>query len=230
MVRVGWVGVGVMGRHMAGHLMNAGHSASVFSRTASKCQPLVDAGARLAASPREAAEGCDVVFTMVGAPADVESVTLGVDGVLAGLAPGALLVDCTTSTPTLAAEIAAKAEAQGALALDAPVSGGDVGAKAGTLSIMCGGSDKAMDAVRPLLALMGREEVILHMGAAGAGQHTKSNCAPARAHACTVGQHTRLASNACPQHARIPPPSPALTRDSLARARQCATRSWRVII
>ena len=174
MVRIGWVGVGVMGHHMAGHLMKAGHSAAVFSRTAAKCQPLVEAGATLASSPREAAEGADVVFTMVGSPSDVKSVTLGADGVLAGLSKGALLVDCTTSTPTLAMEVAESAAAQGVLALDAPVSGGDLGAKAGTLSIMCGGSKKAMDAARPFLAHLGRDEVILHMGGAGAGQHTKS--------------------------------------------------------
>ena len=173
MVRVGWVGVGVMGRHMCGHLLAAGHQATVYSRTASKCAPLVDAGARLASSPREAATGADVVFTMVGAPSDVKAVTLDDDGVLAGLAPKTLLIDCTTSTPSLAQQIAARAEAKGVLALDAPVSGGDVGAKAGTLSIMCGGSGAAMEQARPLLEHMGRAEVVLHMGQAGAGQHTK---------------------------------------------------------
>ena len=170
-LRIGWIGVGVMGKHMCGHLMAAGHSASVFSRTASKCAPLVEQGARLASSPREAAEDADVVFTMVGAPSDVESVILNDDGVLSGLKAGSLLVDCTTSTPSLAVTIAAWAAAQGVLTLDAPVSGGDVGAKAAKLSIMCGGSEVAMTKATPLLELLGTN--ILHMGGPGAGQHTK---------------------------------------------------------
>jgi 3-hydroxyisobutyrate dehydrogenase len=172
-LRIGWVGVGVMGRHMASHLMTAGHSLSVYSRTASKCAPLVDAGARLALSPADAAHGADVCFTMVGAPDDVEAVTLGTDGVLQGLAADSLLVDCTTSTPSLAQTIAERAAAQGVLSLDAPVSGGDVGARAGTLSIMAGGSAAAMERARPLLETFGNSEYILHMGEAGAGMHTK---------------------------------------------------------
>lgn len=170
-LRIGWVGVGVMGRHMAGHLMSAGHSLSVFSRTAAKCAPLVEAGATLAGSPREAAEDADVVFTMVGNPEDVESVTLGQDGVLSGLKAGGLLVDCTTSTPSLAITIAAWAGVQGVLSLDAPVSGGDIGAEAGTLSVMCGGTDAAFERARPLLDVVG--STVAHMGVAGAGQHTK---------------------------------------------------------
>jgi 3-hydroxyisobutyrate dehydrogenase len=170
-LRVGWIGVGVMGRHMCKHLMDGGHSANVFSRTAAKCEELVTAGARLCASPREAAADADVVFTMVGAPSDVEAVTLGDDGVLAALRPGGVLVEMTTSTPSLAERIAVQASASGALALDAPVSGGDVGAKAGTLSIMCGGTEEAMARALPLLQLMGKS--ISHMGGPGAGQHTK---------------------------------------------------------
>lgn len=170
-MKVAWVGVGVMGRHMCSHLMAAGHKASVFSRTASKCDELVAKGAHLASSPREAAEGADIAFTMVGAPSDVESVTLGDHGVLAGLKPGAILCDMTTSTPSLAITVAAWAAAQGVNAIDAPVSGGDIGAEAGTLSIMCGGSKTAFDGALPLLELMGKN--ILHMGAPGAGQHTK---------------------------------------------------------
>ena len=170
-IRVAWVGVGVMGKHMCRHLLDGGHSCSVFSRTASKCDDLVSAGATLCASPKEAAAGADVVFTMVGAPSDVESVTLGQDGVLASLRPGGVLVDMTTSTPSLAERIAEQARAGGVLALDAPVSGGDVGAKAGSLSIMCGGSEEALTKARPLLQLMGGS--ISHMGGPGAGQHTK---------------------------------------------------------
>ena len=170
-MRFGWVGVGVMGRHMAGHLMSAGHEARVFSRTAAKCQPLIERGATLASTPRDAAEGADAVFTMVGAPEDVEEVILGEHGALSGMKPGALLIDLTTSTPTLALHVAAWAAAQGVLALDAPVSGGDVGAEAATLSIMCGGSEAAMIGARPWLEYMGKN--ILHMGGPGAGQHTK---------------------------------------------------------
>jgi len=160
-----------MGKHMCSHLMAAGHEASVYSRTASKCAELVEKGATLAMSPKEAAEGADVVFTMVGSPVDVESVTLGQDGALASLGQGSLLVDMTTSTPSLAVHIAAQAASQGVHALDAPVSGGDVGAKAATLSIMCGGSVDAMAVAQPLLELMGRN--IALMGGPGAGQHTK---------------------------------------------------------
>lgn len=166
-MRIGWVGVGVMGRHMAGHLMAAGHELSVFSRTASKCAPLVEAGARLASSPMDAAYGADAVFTMVGAPSDVEQVTLGGGGVLEALEPGSLLIDCTTSTPSLAQRVAAAAAGKGVLALDAPVSGGDVGAEAASLSIMCGGSDEAMGGSGYLLDLLGSR--VLHMGPAGAG-------------------------------------------------------------
>ena len=163
--RVAWIGVGVMGRHMCRHLLDGGHSCSAFSRTASKCDDLVAAGATLCASPKEAAAGADIVFTMVGAPSDVESVTLGQDGVLASLRPGGVLVDMTTSTPSLAERIAEQAGAGGVLALDAPVSGGDVGAKAGSLSIMCGGSDEALTKAMPLLQLMGTPA---HMGGPGA--------------------------------------------------------------
>ena len=155
---------------MVGHLMNAGHEVSVFSRTAAKCAPLVERGAFPAATPAEASCNADVVFTMVGTPIDVETVILGDQGVLSALDPGAVVVDCTTSTPSLAVQVAAWAAAQGAHSLDAPVSGGDVGAEAGTLSIMCGGSEVAMSKTLPLLELMGRPR---RMGGPGAGQHTK---------------------------------------------------------
>ena len=170
-MKVAWIGVGVMGKHMCGHLMKGGHSAAVFSRTAAKCADLVANGAVLAPSPKAAAKDADVVFTMVGTPDDVESVTLGPEGVLASLKPGGLLVEMTTSTPSLAVAIASKAANAGCMAIDAPVSGGDVGAKAGTLSIMCGGSDEAMASATPYLELMGK--TIKHMGGPGAGQHTK---------------------------------------------------------
>ena len=200
MVAVGWIGVGVMGRHMCNHLMAKGHTAAVYSRTAAKCAPLVANGARLCATPREAAQGADVVFTMVGAPDDVEAVTLGAGGCLEGLGSGALLVDMTTSTPSLAHHIAVKAKEKGVLAMDAPVSGGDVGAAAATLSIMCGGSEEAMEKAKPLLDHMGT--TIAHMGGPGAGQHTK------------------MCNQACAAHASplsLPLPSLPLTASLLSR-------------
>ncbi|KAL1508108.1 hypothetical protein AB1Y20_007700 [Prymnesium parvum] len=170
-MKLGWIGVGVMGRHMAARLLRAGHELSVHSRTASRCAPLLAEGATLAASPAEAAEGADAVFTMVGRPEEVEAVILGPRGALDALPPGSLLVDCSTAPPALAEAIASRAAARGVLALDAPVSGGDVGAAAGTLSIMCGGSDEAMRRAAPLLRLLGSR--VAHLGGAGAGQHTK---------------------------------------------------------
>jgi len=170
-VRIGWVGTGVMGLSMCGHLMAAGHLATVFNRTKAKAQPLLDKGADWADSPRAVAEASDVVFTIVGYPADVRSVYLEPDGVLAGLKPGAIAVDMTTTSPSLAVEIFESAQQRGAHALDAPVSGGDVGAKNAALSIMVGGEAEVFEAVRPLFERMGR--IIQHQGGAGAGQHTK---------------------------------------------------------
>jgi 3-hydroxyisobutyrate dehydrogenase len=169
--RIGWIGTGVMGLSMCGHLMAAGHPAIVYNRTRSKTDPLVAKGAIWAESPRAVAELADVVFTIVGYPADVRRVYLEDDGVLAGLAPGKVAVDMTTTSPSLAAEIFAIAQAKGAHTLDAPVSGGDVGAKNAALSIMVGGEAAIFEAVRPLFERMGR--IIAHQGAAGAGQHTK---------------------------------------------------------
>lgn len=171
-MRVGWIGVGLMGRHMCAHVMDAGHTATVYSRTAAKCAPLIERGATLAASPREVASASDVVFTVVSRPEDVRSVVLDPDtGVFAGLRQGGILVDMTTSTPSLAVELGTEAARRGFGVLDAPVSGGDVGAKAGTLSIMCGGDPATFAAVRPLLECMGKN--VRLMGGAGSGQHTK---------------------------------------------------------
>ncbi|MCX7701668.1 MAG: NAD(P)-dependent oxidoreductase [Gemmataceae bacterium] len=169
--RIGWIGTGVMGRWMCQHLMNAGHPATVYNRSRDKAQPLIDAGARWADSPKQVAEAADVVFAIVGYPADVREVFLGAEGVLAGARPGSILVDMTTSEPSLAVEIEAAARAKGCLALDAPVSGGDVGAKNATLSIMVGGQREAFDRVLPLFQCMGK--TIVHQGPAGSGQHTK---------------------------------------------------------
>lgn len=169
--RIGWIGTGVMGVSMCGHLMDAGCAATVFNRTRAKAQPLLDKGAAWAESPRAVAQASDVVFTIVGYPEDVRRVYLAEDGVLAGLRPGAIAVDMTTTSPSLAVEIDLAARKIGAHTLDAPVSGGDVGARNAALSIMVGGEVEAFQAVRPLLERMGR--IIVHQGAAGAGQHTK---------------------------------------------------------
>ena len=160
-----------MGRSMCGHLIAAGYSATVFNRTADKAAPLIGKGAKLAASPQEVAQASDVVFTIVGYPRDVREVTLGERGTLAGARPGMVLVDMTTSEPALAIEIAQSAQANGVHAIDAPVSGGDVGAREARLSIMIGGDKDVVDALRPLFETMGK--TIVHQGPAGAGQHTK---------------------------------------------------------
>ncbi|MBV8557422.1 MAG: NAD(P)-dependent oxidoreductase [Planctomycetaceae bacterium] len=169
--RVGWIGTGVMGSAMCGHLMAAGYHATVYNRTRSKAKPLVDRGASEADSPRAVAEACDVVFTIVGFPEDVREVTLGAEGTLAGARPGTVLVDMTTSEPALARAIFEAAAAKGVHAVDAPVSGGDVGAREARLSIMVGGEAEVVAALNPLFRLLG--QTIVHQGPAGAGQHTK---------------------------------------------------------
>ena len=169
--RVGWVGTGVMGQSMCQHVMAAGYSTAVYNRTREKTQALLDAGAAWADSPRALAKRSDVVLAIVGFPKDVREVFLGEPGALAGGRPGLILVDMTTSEPTLAREIAAAAARRGVGSIDAPVSGGDVGAKSGTLSIMVGGEPDVVEAVRPILECMGK--TIVHQGPPGAGQHTK---------------------------------------------------------
>jgi 3-hydroxyisobutyrate dehydrogenase len=169
--RIGWIGTGVMGSSMCGHLIAAGFKATIFNRTAEKTKALVEKGAKLADSPREVAAASDVVFTIVGFPHDVREVTLGAQGTLAGAKAGTVLVDMTTSEPSLAIEIAEAAAAKKVHAVDAPVSGGDVGAKEARLSIMIGGEKDVVDALRPLFEIMGK--TIVHQGPAGAGQHTK---------------------------------------------------------
>ncbi len=169
--RIGWIGTGVMGASMCGHLIRAGYSATVFNRTEAKLRPLLDLGATAARSPRAVAEVADVVFSIVGYPADVRAITLGDDGTLAGATDGSILVDMTTSEPALAVEIAVAAQARGVAAVDAPVSGGDIGAREARLSIMVGGDRTAYEVVRPLFELMGK--TIVHQGGAGSGQHAK---------------------------------------------------------
>jgi 3-hydroxyisobutyrate dehydrogenase len=169
--RVGWIGTGVMGRSMAGHLLDSGAPLVVHSRTRSKAAVLIERGAAWADTPRQVAERADIVFTMVGFPADVREVYFGDDGVFTATRNGHVLVDMTTTQPSLAVEIARAADERGASGLDAPVSGGDVGARNAALSIMVGGDAAALDRVRPLLERMGR--TIVHEGPAGTGQHTK---------------------------------------------------------
>lgn len=169
--RVGFIGTGVMGLSMCRHILTAGYKVTVSSRTRSKAEPLIEAGAEWADTPKAVASQSNVVFAIVGHPHDVREVFLGPNGVLAGAKEGSVLVDMTTSEPSLAVEIAAAAKSRGCSALDAPVSGGDVGAKNGTLSIMVGGDADALEAVRPIFECMGK--TIVHQGPAGSGQHTK---------------------------------------------------------
>jgi 3-hydroxyisobutyrate dehydrogenase len=169
--RVGWIGTGVMGRWMCQHLMTKGYQGTVYNRTKDKTQPLQEAGAAWGESPKAVAERSDVIFAIVGFPKDVREVFLGPLGALAGSEPGAILVDMTTSEPSLAIEIHGAAKSKGVGSVDAPVSGGDVGAKNAALSIMVGGDKEDVEYVRPLFECMGK--TVVHQGPPGAGQHTK---------------------------------------------------------
>jgi len=169
--RIGWIGTGVMGASMCRHLIKAGFQATVYNRTKAKAQPLLDLGATWADTPEAVAAAADVVFAIVGYPADVRSVFLGDNGVLAGCGPGNIVVDMTTSEPSLAVEIAEAAARIKVHSIDAPVSGGDIGAQEARLSIMIGGEKEAVDALQPCWEAMGK--AIVHQGGPGAGQHTK---------------------------------------------------------
>ncbi|MGI9470165.1 MAG: NAD(P)-dependent oxidoreductase [Rubripirellula sp.] len=169
--RIGWIGTGVMGRSMCGHLMRAGYKATIFNRTPEKASELVSEGATLVETPKQVAQQSDVIFTIVGFPKDVESVILGSEGVLAGASPGSTIVDMTTSQPSLAERIATEAAAKQVSSIDAPVSGGDLGARNAALSIMIGGERDAVERVNPLFELMGK--TVVHQGGPGRGQHTK---------------------------------------------------------
>jgi 3-hydroxyisobutyrate dehydrogenase len=160
-----------MGSSMCGHLLAAGHEVRVFNRTRASADALVAAGAIWCASPAEVAEASEAIFTIVGYPADVRAVILGPGGVLDGAAPGSIVVDMTTSEPTLAREIFDTAAAREVEALDAPVSGGDIGARNAALVIMVGGTQEAFDRVLPLFETLGKTVVL--EGGPGAGQHTK---------------------------------------------------------
>lgn len=168
---IGWIGTGVMGTSMFGHILNAGYKGFVFTRTKAKAQKLIDAGTEWLDNPKQVTEKSKVVITMVGFPSDVEEVYFGEQGIINGIGSGKLLIDMTTTSPSLALKIYDAAQEKGATSLDAPVSGGDVGAKNATLSIMVGGNEEAFNAAKPLLALMG--DKVNYQGRAGAGQHTK---------------------------------------------------------
>lgn len=168
---IAFIGTGVMGSAMAGHLMDAGYPVVVHNRTRERAQSLVDRGARWADTAGDAAALADIVITIVGYPADVEDVYLAPGGIIENARPGTLLIDMTTSSPELAARIALAAEQRELVAIDAPVSGGDVGARNATLTIMVGGTEAAFERARPLFDVMGRTTA-LH-GAPGAGQHCK---------------------------------------------------------
>lgn len=168
---IGFIGTGVMGASMAGHLLAAGHELHVHNRTKSKAEALVAAGAVWEESTADVAAKCEIIFTIIGFPKDVEETYLGAGGVLANAKKGALLVDMTTSSPKLAVKIWREGRRSGVGVLDAPVTGGDKGAKAATLTIFVGGTAKDFTRAKPCLELMGKN--ILHMGAAGAGQCAK---------------------------------------------------------
>ncbi|MDN7241423.1 NAD(P)-dependent oxidoreductase [Planococcus sp. N028] len=170
-MKLGFIGTGVMGNSLVQLLLNNHHEVFIYTRTAKKAENLVEAGAVLLESPKQVAEQADVIFTMVGYPKDVEEVYFGENGLLEYAKENAVLIDMTTSKPSLAQRIFQAAADKGVHALDAPVSGGDVGAKKGTLSIMVGGEQPTFISVLPLLELVG--ENIIYQGPAGAGQHTK---------------------------------------------------------
>ncbi len=169
--RVGWIGTGVMGTSMCGHILDRGYPVVLFSRTRAKAEPLLARGAAWADSARAVAGRADVVFTMVGFPSDVREVYFGESGILKSAGKGSVLVDMTTTEPSLAKEIHRAAGALGIAAVDAPVSGGDIGAREARLSIMVGGDKEAVDRVMPLFGILGK--TIVHQGGPGAGQHAK---------------------------------------------------------
>ena len=169
--RIGWIGTGVMGLSMCRHILEKGYGTTVFNRSKEKAIPLIEKGAIWVDSPGQVAERTDVLFTMVGFPEDVQEVYFGKGGILEAARPGSILVDMTTTEPALAREIYQIAKERGVFAVDAPVSGGDTGARNATLSIMAGGDREVVDAIQPVLEAMGKN--IVHQGPAGSGQHTK---------------------------------------------------------
>jgi 3-hydroxyisobutyrate dehydrogenase len=168
---IGFIGLGVMGKSMVSHLLKGGYRLHVYNRTKSKAEDLLKIGANWQESPAEVAKAADVIITIVGYPADVEEVYLGENSILSNAKKGSVVIDMTTSSPDLAVKIHDQAERKGISALDAPVSGGDIGAREGKLSIMVGGDREVYEQVKPLFEIMG--ENIVYQGKAGSGQHCK---------------------------------------------------------
>ena len=170
--RIGFIGLGIMGKPMARNLLKAGYPLTVHNRSRGAVDELAAEGARSASSPREVAEHSDVVITMLPDVPTVEAVVVGTDGVLEGSRPGMLVIDMSTSAPELARELAQRAEQRGVAVLDAPVSGGDVGARDGTLAIMAGGSGEAFQRAEPVFRVLGK--TVVHVGESGMGQIVKA--------------------------------------------------------
>ena len=169
--KIGFIGTGVMGASIVMHLLNAGHDVTIYTRTKSKAADLISAGAKWAETPAEASKEQEIIFTMVGYPKDVEEVYMGEKGIFSAAKEGAIVIDMTTSEPTLAKKLYHEARERGLHSLDAPVSGGDIGAKNGTLSLMIGGDKDVFEKLYPIFELFGQN--IVYQGVAGSGQHTK---------------------------------------------------------
>lgn len=169
--KIGFIGTGVMGASIVMHLLNAGHDVTIYTRTKSKAADLISAGAKWAETPAEASKEQEIIFTMVGYPKDVEEVYIGEKGIFSAAKEGAIVIDMTTSEPTLAKKLYHEARERGLHSLDAPVSGGDIGAKNGTLSLMIGGDKDVFEKLYPIFQLFGQN--IVYQGVAGSGQHTK---------------------------------------------------------
>lgn len=169
--KIAFIGTGVMGSSIIKHLLNANYEVTIFTRSKEKAEALIGQGANWAETAGQATVNADIVLTMVGYPTDVEEVYYSADGILENSREGMIYIDMTTSSPALAKRIAADAEQKGIFSIDAPVSGGDIGAQNGTLSIMCGGNEQTFQEVLPLLEVFGKQ--IVYQGEAGAGQHTK---------------------------------------------------------
>ena len=169
--KIAFIGTGVMGSSVVRHLLQANYKITIYTRTKEKAAALIEAGAQWSETASEATANADIVFTMVGYPADVESIYFGENGIFEGSKEGKIIVDMTTSSPALAKRIEQEAKSRNMAAIDAPVSGGDIGAKNGTLSIMCGGDAEVFEKIFPILSVFGKD--IVYQGLAGAGQHTK---------------------------------------------------------
>lgn len=170
-LNIGWIGTGVMGKSMCGHIIDKGFTMTLYNRSRDKADSLINKGAKWVSSPSEVAKASDVVFTMLGFPKDVEEVYMGKEGIFSGIKKGSFIVDMTTTSPSLAKHIYSLAKGKGVHAVDAPVSGGDVGARSAALSIMVGGDSEIVEKIKPLLEVMGKK--IVHQGPAGSGQHAK---------------------------------------------------------